>query len=254
MHGYVRQLVPDRHVADVGIALALLDEAQALAADDMPAVRKLLARQKAHFKDLIENCGTLEEPTVVAKVTDGDWSKAAVFDGFSKVSRSKKEALVPARRHTKALLMHDGKDLLVKFVCDDPDPSKLEGKVPNPSEKEDFPGGDHVEFAITTEKGLHAYQFGLNCKGKRGDLRDGSGAWNANWKTDVKETATGYEATLAIDFESLKIELTKGNRFGVAFARMATPRDREKNREFSVWKGVHPQSSSAFVEVFLNQE
>lgn len=246
-----------RYIVRPGIdkkLLALLDEAERLVADDMPTVRKLLARQKAHFKDLIENCGTLEEPTVVAKVTDGDWSKAAVFDGFSKVSRSKKAALVPTRRHTKVLLMHDGKNLLVKFICDDPDPSKLEGKAPDPSEKEGFPGGDHVEFAITTEKGLHAYQFGLGCKGRRGDLRDGSGAWNASWKTDVKVTATGYEATLVIDFESLKIELTKGNRFGVAFARMATPRNGEKKRDFSSWKGVHPQASSAFAEVFLNQE
>lgn len=237
-----------------GKLLALLDEAARLAVDDMPAVGKLIARQKAHFADLIANCGTLEEPTVVPLVRDGDWSKAAVIDGFCRVSRSRKEAPVKARDRTEVRLMHDGKSLMVRFACEDPAPDRLEGKAPDPSGKEDFPGGDHVEFAITTEKGLNACQFGVNCKGKRGDIRNGSGAWNAKWTTDVKTTETGYEVTMAIDFESLRIELTKGNRFGVAFARMAMPKDKDGKREFSSWKGVHPQSSSAFGEIFINQE
>ena len=42
----------------------------------MPAVGKLIARQKAYFKNLIDNAGSPDEPVTVPLVTDGDWSKA----------------------------------------------------------------------------------------------------------------------------------------------------------------------------------
>ena len=245
-----------RYIIGAGIdkkLLALLDEAERLAAGDVPAVGRLVARQKAYFRNLIDNAGSPDEPVTVPLVTDGDWSKAAVFDGFTKIGKGKANR-PPAERKTKVLVCHDMKNLKVKFICDDPDPSKLESKDPATVTKEGFPGGDHVEFAITTKKGRYHHHFGIDCRNNHADLRNGDIGFNARWTSGTKITKTGYEVELSIDFESIGAEITMENRFGVCFTRMALMHTPDGRREFTSWKGVHPQSAMGFGSIFISMD
>ena len=246
-----------RYIVGAGIdkrLLALLDEAAKLAADDMPAVGKLIARQKAHFADLIKNAGSSDEVTTVPLVTDGDWSKATVIDGLSKMGRGRPANPVPAVSKTKVFICHDMKNLKVKFVCYDTDPSGLVSRQRDANAKESFPGGDHIEFGITTSKGRYHHHFGIDCRNQRADIRNGDIEHNAKWESKATITSEGYEIELLIDFESIGAEITKENRFGVCCARMIPPRGNGRLRERSSWKGVHPKSAMVYVPVFISME
>ena len=59
---------------------------------------------------------------------------------------------------------------------------------------------------------------------------------------------------LAIDFESIGAEITQENRFGVCFARLSLPRALDERREFTSWKGDHPQSTSPIGSIFISME
>ena len=246
-----------RYIVGAGIGkrvLELLDEAVRLAADDVPAVGKLLARQRTHFGNLIRNASEPAEPLVVPLVRDGDWSKAAKIDGFLKVNGNKMRRKQRSARNTQVFICHDGKNLKVKFVCADPDPSQLEGRDPDGNAPEAFPSGDHVELALATKKGSCGWHFGVGCKGVRADIQNGDIAADAKWTSEVRITKRGYEVELSIDFESIGAEITQENRFGVCFARMATPRTPDEKRDFSSWKGDHPQSVSSVGSIFVNVE
>jgi len=245
-----------RYIVGAGIdkrVLELLDEAVRLAEGDVPAVGKLLERQREHFRGLIKSCSEAPEPLSVPLVKDGDWSKAATIDGFLKIGKSEMRRKSAATRRTKVLVCHDMKNLKVKFLCFDRDPAQLKVWEPDPSGREKFPGGDHVEFTIVTGKGRHTWQFGVNCGGGKADIGDGDMGANAKWTSDTKITKKGYEVELSIDFESIGAEITQESRFPICFARMAPSRAVEK-RDFSSWKGDHPQSTSPKGSIFINME
>ena len=246
-----------RYIVGAGISkriLELLDEAILLASDDMPAVGKLLTRQRAHFGNLIKNSSEPPEPLDVPLVTDGDWSKAAVIDGFLTIGKSEMRRRKPSKRDTKVFVCHDMKNLKIKFVCADPDPSKLESKLAEASQRESFPGGDHIELSICTGKGSRGWQFGIDCRGKRADLKDGDIAVDAKWTSEVKTTKRGYEVEISIDFESIGAEITQESLFPICLARMSTPRFVGERRDFSSWKGDHPKSVSPKGSIFINTE
>ncbi len=246
-----------RYIVGAGIdrrVLELLDEAVRLAEDDVPAVVKLLSRQRDHFKDLIRNCIEPAEPLVVPLVRDGDWKKAAKIDGFVKVGGGKMKRKNRSARDTQVFVCHDAKDLKVKFVCNDPDPSMLEPKERFGSVPERFPGCDHVELAITAGKGSRGYHFGVDCRGNRADLKDGDLDFNAKWTSGTRIVGRGYEVELSIDFESIGAEITQESRFGVCFARMSMPRTPDEKRDFSSWKGDHPQTLQPVGSIMLELE
>ena len=244
-----------RYIVGAGIdkrILALLDEAIRLAADDTPQVGKMLARQRKRFGDLINSASTPIEPLTVPVVRNGDWSKAAKIDGFLKVGRANGKA--KAVRRTEVLLCHDMKNLNVKFICFDPDPSQLEAKTLADSSRESFPGGDHVEMAISTRRGSVGWQLGVDCRGNRADIRNGDIGANAKWTAKTAIGKDRYEVELSIDFESIGAEITQESRFGVCFARMATPRAAGEKREFASWKGDHPQTVSPYGSIFVSMD
>ena len=246
-----------RYIVGAGIdrrILELLDEAMRLATDDVPAVGKLLARQREHFAWLIKSCTSPDEPLVVPLVKDGNWAKAVEIDGFLQVGKNKMRRKKPAKRRTKVLVCHDMKSLKVKFICGDPDTSKLEARAADGAEGEKFPNGDHVEMSIATKKGSQCWQFGIDCHGNRADMRNGDIAADSKCTSKAKVTKRGYEVVLSIDFESIGAEITQENRFPVCFARMATPRTPDEKREFSSWKGDHPQSTDSVGSLFINME
>lgn len=237
-----------------GKLLACLDEAERLAADEIPATKELIRRQKMHFKDLIDNAGKVEEPLVVPCVKDGDESRAQKIRGFHIVSGSRKAKLIPAHAESSVLIWHDQKDLHVKFLCWGVPPEKLEAKEKDNSGREFFPGGDHVEFVLVTDKGVNVHHFAVDVNNNRYDTRNSKASWNAQWETSAKKEKDHYEIVMKINLESLKIELTKDNRFSAAFARMAPHGGVEGRKEFSSWNAVHPQAISAFGDIFLNME
>ena len=243
-----------RYIVSAGIdkrVLELLDEAVRLADGDVPAVRKLIARQRALFGGLIGNGSAKEDPLVVPLVADGDWKKAAEVNGFLKASKNQLRRKGAAKRRTQVFVCHDTKNLKVRFVCHDPDPSRLEATARAPGQ-ESFPGGDHVELAISTGKGGRCWHFGCDFRGGKADMMNGDMSADARWTSEAKVTNDGYQVELSIDFESIGAEITQENRFGVCFARMSTPRDFTEKREFSSWKGDRPQSvpvGSIFIDM-----
>jgi hypothetical protein len=244
---FVRQGIADK-------LLACLDEAEKLAAGDIAATRELIARQKVYFKDLIDNAGKLEEPLVVPCIRNGDISGAQVIKGLQRVSKVRKERMIRAKLNTDVSIWHDHKDLYVKFHCFGIPSAKLEAKEYQASGPEFFPGGDHIEFVLVTDDGLNVHHFAVDVNNNRYDGRNAQGTWNCKWETEVKKFSNHYEIALKINLESLKIELTKNNRFSACFARMAPHGGAGGSKEFSSWRAVHPQAINAFGDIFLNME
>ena len=85
-------------------------------------------------------------------------------------------------------------------------------------------------------------------------MRNGDIGVDAKWTAETKTTKSGYEVDLSIDFESIGAEITQENRFSMCFARMAMPRAAAEKREFSSWKGDHPQSTSPIGSIFVSME
>ena len=246
-----------RYIVEAGIdkrIMELLDEAVRLAANDVSTVGKLLSRQRDHFWNLIRNAREPAEPLVVPLVKDGDWSKAAKIDEFLEVNKIRTKVKRRSSRKTKVFICHDMKNLKVRFVCSDPDTSKLESKANDVSGRESFPCGDHIEFCIMTQKGRHKYHFGVDSRGKSGDMRDGDSGFNAKWTSEARIAKRGYVVDLSIDFESIGAEITQESRFDVCFARMATPRTPDEERDFSSWKGDHPKCEHYVGSIFISME
>ena len=170
------------------------------------------------------------------------------------MTANSRESRIQALRPTSVLAWHDHKDLHVRFTCLGTAPDKLEAAEHAPGAKEFFPGGDHVEFVLVTDNGVNVHHFAVDVNNNRWDARNGESSWNASWETSARKFADGYEIDIAINLESLKIELTKDNRFSACFARMAPHGGAGGSREFSSWRGVHPNSIAAFGDVFLNME
>ena len=109
-------------------------------------------------------------------------------------------------------------------------------------------------MAISTRRGSVGWQLGVDCRGNRADLRNGDVGANAKWTVKTAVGKDRYEVELSIDFESIGAEITQENRFGVCFARMATPRAAGEKREFSSWKGDHPQTVSPYGAIFISMD
>ena len=234
--------------------LSLLDEAERLAKDEVLATRNLIARQKAHFTGLIGGGGKLEEPMTIPFVGDHDWSKAQTIEGFQRVTAKRTGSMVKALRMAKVSIMHDRKKLYVRFECEDPHPAKPADGNRSEARAEAFPTGDYVEFVLVTDRGRNVHRFAADVTGDRTDMRNGDKGWNAKWKTVAKPTANGYLIGMAIDMESLGIELTQDNRFGACFAHMAPHGGAGGSRELGAWRGVHPECPQAFGEIIVNLE
>ena len=236
-----------------GKLLELLDEAERLAAGDIPATRAILRRQKAHFADLIANAGKLEEPLVIPCVQGADWSRAQVIKSFQRVTGKRTDSRVRANRDTRVEIMHDTKRLYVRFNCSEPHPQKIEALERVEGAKEFFPKGDHIEFVLSPN-GTDCYHYAVDVNGNATDRRNADPDWNGRWTPRAERTKKGYTITLEIEMEPLGIELTKNNRFTACFARMSPHGGLNDHSEFSSWRGVHPQAQTAFGDIFLNME
>ena len=94
----------------------------------------------------------------------------------------------------------------------------------------------------------------MDCRGNRADLKDGDLDFNAKWTSGTRIVGRGYEVELSIDFESIGAEITQESRLGVCFARMSMPRTADEKRDFSSWKGDHPQTLQPVGSIMLELE
>ena len=105
-----------------------------------------------------------------------------------------------------------------------------------------------------TQKGRQKYHIAVDSRGKSGDMRDGDSGFNAKWTSEARIAKRGYVVDLSIDFESIGAEITQESRFDVCFARMATPRTPDEERDFSSWKGDHPKCEHYVGSIFISME
>lgn len=235
---------------------AALFEATESAKGDLPQVRMLVSRLRARYDDWLKNAKDAGDPPIIVPfVVTRDWTKAAKSEEFVYCQRraGAKSASGPLRK-THVLLMHDRKNLYVRYVCDDPEPETLSVSPKRPEDSpEVFPGGEHIEFGFIPN-GDDFYHFAVNVNGDRGDQKNGISSWNGRWAHEIRRTATGYEVDLTVDLSQWSIELSRCNRFGANFTRMSKAHGDVKGQEFTNWRGIHPQTNTRYAEIVLEME
>lgn len=220
---------------------ACLAEARRLAADEVPATRRILERQSAHFEDLVAHAVIPPEPVVVPRAATCDWAKAVTVKGLLRllpwVSRP-----TPAKLETEISLLHDGGTLYARFVCRDPHPALIWAE-PSEGRKGQFPVGDHVELSVLAgEAGL--VHVGVDVNGNRGGGVAGDYTRRFKWTSSAARDADGYRVEIALPLRQFGVELSRNNRLTAAFGR-GTTRGKDGFRsdgaeEFSSWQAAFP--------------
>ena len=251
-----------RYIVQSGLAeplKALLREAKALAADDVPQTKMLIDRQIAYFDWLVETAVKPSDPVVVprvAKMNWGDLSKAVRISGFDRVLPCvKPSAHVPSKLPTTIQLLHDGANLYVRFCCADPNKHLISAPPKRTDGKEVFPTGDHIEmcFCPNDRDKLH---LGVDVNGNRADGVNGDYARTVEWTSVVRPQPGGYLVDITLPLRPLGVELSQGARFPVTFCRGTTEASaclRSDGAElFSSWLGTFPNAPEG--EILLSLE
>lgn len=162
-------------------------------------------------------------PVVDGRVDAAEWAEALKLEPFHNPVRG-----APSELPTRAYLGYTDEAIYVAFVCDDPEPQRIQAHQTR--RNGDMESDDHVIFAIDPQaRGLEPYQFVVNPRGTQGlvapegvpeNLR-----WQGDWQAAAQITDTGWSAELRIPFRLLRVP--SGQRpLGIALARII-PRRRE---------------------------
>jgi Domain of unknown function (DUF5916)/Carbohydrate family 9 binding domain-like len=171
---------------------------------------------------------TLEGELVLDGVPDeAFWSRAATVDLNIETQPSDN---IPATVKTTALIADNGREILIAFRAEDPDPSKVRAFL---RDRDSLWNDDFIGFTIDTfNDQRRAYEFYINPLGAQADLiLDGASgneddSWDGLWDSAAKINATGYTVEMRIPYSTLRFQKTSGRpqTWGVDFLRFR-PRD-----------------------------
>lgn len=163
-------------------------------------------------------------PVVDGRVDAAEWAEALKLEPFHNPVRG-----APSELPTRAYLGYTDEAIYVAFVCDDPEPQRIQAHQTR--RNGDMESDDHVIFAIDPQaRGLEPYQFVVNPRGTQGlvvpegvpeNLR-----WQGDWQAAAQTTDTGWSAELRIPY-GLHARLTPardGEYTLVSLVREAPPR------------------------------
>ncbi|MGH8049773.1 MAG: DUF5916 domain-containing protein [Arenimonas sp.] len=131
---------------------------------------------------------------------------------------------------TTAYIADNGREVLLAFRAEDPDPSKIRAFL---RDRDSLWSDDFIGFTIDTfNDQRRAYEFYVNPLGAQGDLIiDGAtgnedDSWDGLWDSAAKINATGYTVEMRIPYSTLRFQKTNGvaQKWGVDFLRFR-PRD-----------------------------
>lgn len=155
------------------------------------------------------------------KLDDAIWENAAsvTLDYETRPGEN-----TPAPVKTTAYVAQNGTSLLVAFIAEDPDPSKLHYSY---KDRDSSWGDDQVGFKVDTfNDGRKAYNFFVNPVGIQSDsIEDDVSlsedtSWDGIWYSAAKVTDTGYTVEIEIPFKVLRFPDDKGVKtWGIDFVR-----------------------------------
>jgi len=136
----------------------------------------------------------------------------------------------PASVKTTALIADNGREVLLAFRAEDPNPELIRAFL---RDRDSLWNDDFIGFTIDTfNDQRRAYEFYVNPLGAQGDLIiDGAtgnedSSWDGLWESAAKINANGYTVEMRIPYSTLRFQKTDGvaQKWGVDFLRFR-PRD-----------------------------
>ncbi|MBI3947128.1 MAG: carbohydrate binding family 9 domain-containing protein [Armatimonadetes bacterium] len=181
-------------------------------------------------------------PRIDGRLDDDCWRAAAQSTGFSLLA-----GVGPATEQTTIYVTYNSQHLYIAFECLESRMDRLEARTT----ERDGPvlKDDSVQvFLDPNQDRFTYYQFAVNARGTRLDLKgDAAGAqagWDTPWNAAAARGEDRWWAEMAIPFSSLDIHLGKTTgTWGINFAREERPK-----RESSVWSftGGSPAQPARF--------
>lgn len=188
----------------------------------------LFAQPSLANPDNIIDVPTLSGDVVIDGVPDeAFWSQARSVE---LVYETQPADNAPASVKTTALIADNGREVLLAFRAEDPDPKQIRAFL---RDRDSLWNDDFIGFTIDTfNDQRRAYEFYINPLGAQGDIiMDGAtgnedDSWDGLWDSAAKINATGYTVEIRIPYSTLRFQKTGGvaQKWGVDFLRFR-PRD-----------------------------
>ena len=221
-----------------------LDEAARLAAQEPPAVGRLVARLRARFDDWCAHKADFERQEMAVPQTD-DWAKAGATDMFylrGGVGRTPPE-------HTRAFVRHDTQTLFVRFRCDDSKAARLFAPPFDASGDVDL-RGDGVKVVFGLDNKTNGVTVSVSCdvNGNRGDLRS-TRPWrqfDAEWSASVSRDKGGYTVDFALPLKSFGLDAERNKNLDVCFYRLIQHDGKPGRRKIATWGGADPRNRATW--------
>jgi hypothetical protein len=200
----------------IALALAALAlSAAARAADPAPAGG---GRVRPAPVDVAHVTG---KPKLDGVLDEALWQQATKFEVGIETRPAEN---TPAEVKTTVYLAENGDSVLVAFVAEDPDPSKIRAFL---RDRDSGYNDDFVGVVLDTfDDQRRAYEFFVNPLGAQMDLimDDQNGneddSWDGVWDSAGKITATGYVVEMEIPFSTMRFQGGKGmQQWGADFLR-----------------------------------
>ncbi len=165
-------------------------------------------------------------PTLDGKLDESLWQQATKFELPYETSPGEN---TPAAVKTTVYLAENGTHLLVAFVAEDPDPTKIRAYL---RDRDSAFDDDFVGLVLDTfDDQRRAYEIFANPLGAQMDLiiEEQSGnedsSWDGLWDVAGKINDTGYIVEFEIPFSTLRFQNTKGTQQWGIDALRFRPRD-----------------------------
>ncbi len=227
---------------------------------NQPNIRKMVGLQRERFEDWMKNASLYMNPELsVPYVVDAAeaqtprsplWEKSASLKALKVMNHPK----LDPRHPTEINLMHDRRNLYVKYECRDDKigdayaQKYLDGR-------EVWPKGDHIElFLDGDQQGKNYYQFAADCNGNQYDGRAYDSKWNSSWKMLHGKTKEDYWVICAIPLKDIGVNLSMNNRLKGLFYRQYSHNGKDGQEEHSSWNGGAVHQPAGFGDLVLQME
>ncbi len=175
-------------------------------------------------------------PTIDGIVNSNEWKNAAAATDFIQFVPNKGK---PASYVTVVKMLYDDDYLYFGFICEDPEPKKIQLGTGRRDGLSSTTGTDSVTVELDTfNDDRSSYYFRTNPLGVQHDGRIADNGrvsdtdWDAIWKSAGAWTQNGWSAEVAIPFRSIRFRPGTNQTWGIQFSRYL-PRNFEK----SFWTG-----------------
>jgi hypothetical protein len=178
-----------------------------------------------------------DTPPVLDGIVDPEeWRNAAEAGDFIQFVPNRG---MPASVETRVKILYDHEYIYFGFMCEDPEPDKIEYGTGRRDGLSSRTGTDSVTVDLDTfNDDRSSYYFRTNPRGVQFDGRGSDNGrvadndWDGVWRSAGAMTAEGWSAEMAIPFRHIKYHPGKNQTWGIQFSRIY-PRSLER----SFWTG-----------------